>query len=60
MKILSAKFTAVAMVWRPLIDDEAVFVRAGYEAGVAVNSSEPDVPVVAMLIVCRVFGGYGR
>ena len=38
------------------MDDKAVMVRAGYVAGVAVNSSEPDVPVVAMAIICRVLG----
>jgi hypothetical protein len=34
MSILSAKLTVVAVVWRPFIDEEDVFVRAGYKAGV--------------------------
>jgi hypothetical protein len=36
MSILSAKLTVVAVVCRPLIDEEDVFVRAGYAVGVTV------------------------
>lgn len=49
MSILSAKLSAVAVVWWPLMEAEEVLVRAGYVAGVTLYVSEGNAAVVAML-----------
>lgn len=49
MRILSAKLTEVAVVWRPLIDAEELFERAGNAAEVTVYSSDRNAAAVAIL-----------
>jgi hypothetical protein len=53
MSILSAKLTAVAVVWRPLMEADEVLVCAGYEAGVTVYSSGGGIAMAAMLLIVK-------